>query len=188
MKTQFVISIVIGLFMATSCNQESGYYVSTSGNDSDPGTREKPFATLQKAVEVVRSDLQSKQPSDITVYLHGGVYQLEEPVIFKPEDSGRDNFQVIYKAMPGEEPIMSGGVQVNNWEQNEQGVWISEVPQAEGMPWIFRELFIEGKRAQRARHPDQGYLRVAKVGNDNRTNFFFNRGDFPLPSFPGKLN
>jgi len=181
MKTHYIILIVIGLFIAASCNRESGYYVSPSGSDSDPGTREKPFGTLQKAVEIVRSDLQLKQPADITVYLHGGVYQLEEPVIFKPEDSGRDNFQVIYKAMPGEKPIISGGVQVENWEQGERGVWVAKVPQAEGIPWIFRELFIEGKRAQRARHPDQGYLRVAKVGNDNRTNFFFNRGDFPLP-------
>jgi len=181
MKTQSLLLIVISLLLAASCNQGSEYYVSPSGNDTNPGTREKPFATIEKAKEAVRSVWQSKQLADIKVYLDGGVYRLEEPILFKPEDSGRDNFQVIYKAMEGEKPIISGGVQINSWEQREGGKWVAEVPPLSAKPWIFRELFIDGKRARRARHPDQEYLRVAKVGKDNRTNFFFNQGDFPLP-------
>ena len=181
MKTQFLLFCVISLFIAASCNQMSEFYVSPSGDDSHPGTRGKPFATIQKATEAVRSVLLSKQHADITVYLDGGVYQSGEPIIFKPEDSGRDGFQVIYKAMPGKKPVISGGVQINNWEKNEQGFWVANVPAIKGKPWIFRELFIDGKRARRARHPDEGYLHVAKVGADNRTNFFFSQGDFPLP-------
>jgi len=181
MKTQSLLLIVISLLLAAGCNQGSEYYVSPSGNDTNPGTREKPFASIEKAKEAVRSVWQSKQHADIKVYLDGGVYRLEEPIIFKPEDSGRENFQVIYKAMEGEKPIISGGMQINSWEQNEQGFWTAKVPPVNERPWIFRELFIDGKRARRARHPDQGYLRVAKVGEDNRTNFFFNQGDFPLP-------
>jgi hypothetical protein len=142
---------------------------------------EKPFASVDKAREAVRSVLQSKQHADIRVHLDGGIYQLGEPIIFKPEDSGRDNFQVIYKAMEGEKPIISGGVQIDNWEQSEHGLWHAKVPEINGKSLIFRELFIDGDRAQRARHPDQGYLRVAKVGEDNRTNFFYREGDFPLP-------
>ena len=181
MKTQFLLTIIISLFLAASCNQKSEFYVSPSGDDSHPGTREKPFSTIKKATEAVRSVLHSEQHSDLTVYLDGGVYQVDEPIIFKPEDSGRDDFQVIYKAIEGEKPVISGGGQINNWEKNEQGFWVAKVPPVNDRPWIFRELFIEGKRVRRARHPDEGYLRVAKVGADNRSNFFFNRGDFPLP-------
>ena len=47
--------------------------------------------------------------------------------------------------------------------------------------YTVRELFIDGKRAQRARHPNEDYLRVKKVGLDRRTHFFFENGDFPLP-------
>ncbi|MEE9463751.1 MAG: right-handed parallel beta-helix repeat-containing protein [Bacteroidales bacterium] len=181
MKLQLLLSIVISLFLAASCNQKSEFYVSPSGDDLHPGTRGKPFATIKNATEAVRSVLLSKQHADITVYLDGGVYQGEEPIIFKPEDSGRDGFQVIYKAMPGQKPVISGGVQINNWEQRERGLWVTKLPPAKGKPWIFRELFIDGKRARRARHPNKGYLHVAKVGKDNRTNFFFSQGDFPLP-------
>jgi hypothetical protein len=106
---------------------------------------------------------------------------VEGPITFKPEDSGKGNFKVIYKAMKGEKPIISGGVQIKNWEQNKTGIWVAKVPPVNDRSWIFRELFIDGKRAWRARHPDQGYLRVAKVGEDKRTNFFFHPGDFPLP-------
>ncbi len=181
MKTQVLLSIVISLFLAASCNQKSEFYVSPSGDDLHPGTRGKPFATIKKATEAVRSVLLSKQYADITVYIDGGIYQSGEPFIFKPEDSGRDGFQVIYKAMPGQKPVISGGVQINNWEKNEQDFWVANVPAIKGKPWIFRELFIDGKRARRARHPNKGYLHVAKVGADNRTNFFFSQGDFPLP-------
>ncbi len=181
MKTHFLLFIVVSVFLTASCNQESEYYVSPSGNDLHPGTREKPFATIQKATEAVRYVLQSRQHADITVYLDGGVYQLEEPINFKPEDSGRDDFQVIYKAIEGEKPIISGGVQFNNWEESEPGLWVAKVPPVKGKSLIFRELFVDGDRARRARHPDQGYLLVAKVGEDKRTNFFFKQGDFPMP-------
>jgi len=181
MRIQSLSLIVICLFLVAACNPASEFYVSPSGNDSYPGTREKPFASIGKATDAVRSELQSKQHADIRVYLKGGVYQLESPLFFKPKDAGRENFQVIYKAMEGEEPIISGGVQIKNWEYCEGGIWMAELPRLENKSLIFRELFIDGKRALRARHPDKGYLRVAKVGEDKRTNFFYRQGDFPMP-------
>jgi hypothetical protein len=187
MRTSSLLFVVISLFLATGCNQEPGFYVSPAGSDSNPGTREKPFATIEKAKEAVRSAGQSGQLADITVYLDGGVYQVEESIAFKPEDSGKDSFQVIYKAMEGEKPILSGGLQITDWEQNEQDFWVAKVPPVNDRPWIFRELFIDGNRARRARHPDQGYLHVDKVGEDNRTNFFFKPGDFPLPENSGEV-
>ncbi len=88
--------------------------------------------------------------------------------------------------MEGEKPIISGGIQINNWEQSEAGLWMATVPKVKGKFLIFRELFVNGERAQRARHPDQGYLRVAKVGEDNRTNFFFRKGRLSIAGeFPG---
>jgi len=181
MRTLSLLIIVISLFLLAGCNPASEFYVSQSGKDSNPGTREAPFASLEKAKNAVRTQLQSKQRADITVYLDGGVYQVEEPIVFKQEDSGREGFQVIYEAMEGEEPIISGGIQIKSWEQVEPGLWMAKVPEVKGNSLIFRELFINGKRAKRARHPDQGYLRVAKVGEDNRTNFFYRTGDFPMP-------
>src|SRR5262249_20198687 len=47
------------------------YYVATTGNDSNPGTLDQPFATLQKGVNVAL-------PGD-TVYIRGGTYRIVTP-------------------------------------------------------------------------------------------------------------
>ncbi len=181
MRTKFYCFIALSILFAAGCNQVSEFYVSPGGDDAYPGTREKPFATIEKATEAVRSISKSGQQADITVYLDSGIYRVGDPIIFKPEDSGKDDFMVTYKAVEGEKPIISGGKQITDWEQYENGIWIASVPSVNDRPWNFRELFIDGERALRARHPNQGYLRVAKEGEDNRTNFFFNPGDFPFP-------
>ncbi len=179
-SSRFLIALC--LLTAAGCHPTSVFYVSPDGNDGNPGTRGRPFATMEKAAEAVRALLSSGQPGDVTVYLDGGTYRLDGPIVFKPEDSGREDFMVRYRAMEGEQPLVSGGMPVDEWEQGAQGLWMAKIPAAGGKPWIFRELFIDGARASRARHPDQGYLRVARIGMDRRTNFFFHPGDFPLPS------
>jgi len=180
------LSVLI-LFHVLGCIQKPAFYVSPKGNDLNPGTKAKPFATIQRATEAVRALLKQKQPADITIYLEGGVYPVQEPIILGPEDSGKEDFQVTYAAKPGENPLISGGMQLKGWEQKEKDLWIAKVPSIKGKPWIFRELFINDKRAQRARHPNTEYLRVAEIGDDNRTNFFFNAGDVPLPENPGEV-
>ena len=42
-----------------------------------------------------------------------------------------------------------------------------------------RELFINGKRAKRARHPNEGYLRVVEASEDRMSYFSFQEEDIP---------
>jgi hypothetical protein len=51
------------------------YFVSPSGNDANPGTLEKPFATLQRAQQASR-----QKHGD--VFLRGGTYYLPETLVF----------------------------------------------------------------------------------------------------------
>ena len=180
MKNQFLSAVVLSLLMAASCQQVSEFYVSPDGDDAHAGTRDNPFASIERASQAVRSAVQSGQHGDVTVFLRGGLYAIENPLFFKAEDAGQEGIRVAFRAMEGEHPVLSGGRQINEWEFSD-GLWTAKIPPVKGSPWIFRELFIEGERAPRARHPDEGYLRVARIGEDNRTNFFYNPGDFPLP-------
>ena len=67
---------------------------------------------------------------------------------------------------------------IGGWKQ--QGdLWQTTIPEAKEGKWAFRELFVNGQRAQRARHPNTGVLRVEKVGPDKRTSFTFKAGDIP---------
>ncbi len=155
------------------------FYVSPAGNDSNTGTLAKPFATLERAKLAVRNSLNKNKNTDYSIWLADGKYVVTKPVVFEPADSGNGKVNVVFKAMKDAAPVVSGGVQIIGWQQSAAGLWLAQLP--EKKDWNPRELFIDNKRATWARFPNKGYLHVKQVGEDRRTNFFFNEGDFPIP-------
>ncbi len=95
-------------------------YVSPSGNDRNPGTKDQPVRTLQHARDLVRR-LNQKMSADITVYLSGGVHRLTEPLALDPADSGMNGHNVIYTAAADERPVISGAA----WDRG----------QSHAVPW-----------------------------------------------------
>ena len=95
-------------------------YVSPKGNDADPGTKEKPFATLQKALraarEIRRLD-QLPKGEFILIRMSGGVYQLTEPIVIRPEDSGTADSPTVIEGAPDNKTVLSGGITVGAWQQ-----------------------------------------------------------------------
>ena len=72
------------------------FYVATDGADSNPGTKEQPFATLAKARDAVREIKKQKREGDITVFIRGGIYTIHETIVFGLEDSGSQNQKITY--------------------------------------------------------------------------------------------
>lgn len=152
-------------------------YVAPNGNDAWSGrlpspNRTKtdgPFATLQRALNEVK-ELKKQQvgklTKPVTIYLRGGIYFLSEPVTVTPEHSGTEKCQVVISAYRNEKPVISGGRLITGWKQakvNGMTVWVASLPEAKEGKWFFRQLWVNGKRAVRARHPNTGYLQVAEV-------------------------
>ncbi|MEM1353579.1 MAG: right-handed parallel beta-helix repeat-containing protein [Planctomycetota bacterium] len=54
------------------------------------------------------------------------------------------------------------------------------LPQVASGDWAFRELFISGRRAIRATHPNEGFLRVGRVASDRRSGLVYKPGDINL--------
>lgn len=95
-------------------------YVAVNGNDSTgDGTKEKPYKSITKAKEVVRT--LPKTGGDIVVQIADGYYPLNETLVFSKEDSGSASSTVRYEAAPGAKPVISGG------EMLEKGVWTEAV-------------------------------------------------------------
>ena len=90
------------------------FYVCPSGNDSNPGTKEKPLKTFAAARDKVRT---IKKDGNITVYFRDGFYYFTKPAKLTIEDSGSENRKIKYCAYPGEKPIFTSGVQVKGWEK-----------------------------------------------------------------------
>ncbi len=140
------------------------FFVATNGSDANPGTKEKPFATLDKARLAVRTlKTLIKRRGPIVVAVRGGTYFLKEPLVFMPEDGGSDSNPVIYQAFGNEKPLISGGQIVSNWRVA-GNQWQADLPEAVGGKWSFTRLYVDGQSRYRPRLPkrssEQGYYFV----------------------------
>ena len=125
-------------------------YVSPSGNDSNPGTMAQPLRTVSKARDLVRG-MTAGMTADITVYLRGGTYQQTSTLAFTNPDSGQNGHYVKYLAYTGEQPIVTGGAPITGWTAGSNGVYT-----ASGITTPFRQLYVNGVKAIRARTPNLG--------------------------------
>ncbi|MDY4976409.1 MAG: Ig-like domain-containing protein, partial [Clostridia bacterium] len=91
--------------------QVVAYYVAANGSDSNYGSIEAPFATLEKARDTIRTRRENNAIPDggITVYVREGTYQLSRTFTLTEKDSGTEDKPVTYTAYPGEKVILSGG-------------------------------------------------------------------------------
>lgn len=102
-----------GAFPATSATGAlaAEFHVATNGDDAAPGTREGPFATLERARDAVRAIRAGggAPVGGVTVWIRGGVYTVRNTFELGPEDSGTVAEPVVYSAAPGERVVLSGG-------------------------------------------------------------------------------
>ncbi|UPU37634.1 right-handed parallel beta-helix repeat-containing protein [Geomonas paludis] len=92
------------------------FYVSLQGNDTNPGTKELPFATLERARDRIRS-LRAKGALSrpVTVWIRGGTYRRNGSFLVSAEDSATAAAPVCYRAFPGEEVRISGGIDLSGF-------------------------------------------------------------------------
>ena len=141
-------------------------FISVTGDDQNAGTREAPFATLQRAQQAARAS-----GAPVTITIREGTYYLDETLSFSPEDSGIAGGRVTYRAFPGEFVTLSGGKQLQcDWLPYKNGIMMCQLPQVASGQLTFDQLFVNGKRQIRARYPNfdgsdpkniTGYLQAA---------------------------
>ncbi|NDW09706.1 right-handed parallel beta-helix repeat-containing protein [Dysgonomonas sp. 520] len=146
-------------------------YVSPKGNDSNSGTKSEPKATLHSAVREARELrrlLKVEKDEPIRILMQGGVYNLYEPVFIRPEDSGTETSPTIIEAVKGERPVLSGGMQISGWKK-EGKFWTADVPSFNGNRIIFRQLWINGKKAVRARNVSD-FEKMDRIRSNDKKN------------------
>ncbi|HEY0805770.1 MAG TPA: hypothetical protein VGD84_11920, partial [Pseudonocardiaceae bacterium] len=86
---------------------------------------------------------------DVNVDLFGGTYRLTSPLQLGVQDSGSPGHRVVYQAVPGQTPILSGAQQVTGFTKIDatKNIYRASVP----VGVTSRELFVNGVRAERAR-------------------------------------
>lgn len=132
----FAVAVVLSCAPAWSAE----FHVSPNGD--------KEYSTIDAARDAARP-LCGKEP--VTVWLHGGTYVMNKTIEFDARDSGTVECPVVYKAFPGEVPVVSGGRVLTGWQRDGQVIWKAST---HGME--FRQLYVNGKKATRSRWPNLG--------------------------------
>ncbi|CAG4993234.1 hypothetical protein DYBT9275_01130 [Dyadobacter sp. CECT 9275] len=140
----------IALFFISFFLSLNGYgidlYVARTGNDKNPGSKTRPFATIAKAQLAAR-----KIKGPVTILVREGIYYLDKPVIFTAEDSRPAGAPVTYKPYPGEKVVISGGAALNlRWETYEGDIKKAVIAN----DIQFDQLYINNEQQRMARYPN----------------------------------
>ena len=150
MKKLFVTAICI---LCSHWLLAGEIWISPKGSDFNDGTRQSPKATLTSALRQAREWRRTEDnriQGGITIYMEGGTYAFHEPVFIRPEDSGTKESPTIIRSVGDEKVILSGGISIKGWKKQGK-VWVADVPVFNGRPLDFRQLWVNGKKAVRAR-------------------------------------
>ncbi len=101
-----------------------------------------PDSSLVDAVRKAREMRRLGQASEVTIHLSAGTYYLYEPLRLRPEDSGL--------TIEGNNAIISGGLPISGWKKQGK-LLVADVPTFNGRPIDFRQLWVNGQKATRAR-------------------------------------
>ena len=150
MKKLFVTAICI---LCSHWLLAGEIWISPKGSDFNDGTCQSPKATLTSALRQAREWRRTEDnriQGGITIYMEGGTYAFHEPVFIRPEDSGTKESPTIIRSVGDEKVILSGGISIKGWKKQGK-VWVADVPAFNGRPLDFRQLWVNGKKAVRAR-------------------------------------
>ena len=145
-----VIGFQGGNIIYAASSVQAAYYLSPSGNDGNAGTLEAPFQTIKKACDIVQT-INQNMTGDIIVYLRGGMYTIDSTIHIGNSMSGTNGYSVKFMNYTGETPVISGGQVITGWTLYDAA---KNIYQALGVSFNFRQLYVNGVKAIRARTPN----------------------------------
>ncbi len=146
------------------------YYVDVlCGNDANVGTEALPFKTITAAKNKIKL-INTTMSDDIIVYLRDGRHELDATLNFDSSDSGSNGYTITYRNYPGESPSISGGKVITGWtydpaidiDNTANNLTVSgfytDIPGS----YKFRQLYVDGEPAIRARTPTHDWRNATK--------------------------
>jgi hypothetical protein len=165
------------------------FHVALSGQDSNPGTREQPFASLEKARDAARAARAAAGAQPVTLWVQGGKYFLTQPFGLTAADSGRPGAPLVIRSVENETVVLCGArrLKATDFKPVTGAAALARVaPEARGklveldlaalgiahrkpLPDLFSdnggllEIYVKGQRLPLARYPNEGYMTMKCV-------------------------
>lgn len=130
-----LITIILTLFPLWATAQNNTFTMTV-----EPGEYTIEQALQQARLARLQGNVQDGFP---VLKLRPGTYRLSQPIILRPEDNGT---HIIAQG----DVRLSGGVIISDWRR-EGNLWVADVPLWNGRPLEFRQLWVNGRKAVRAR-------------------------------------
>ena len=119
-----------------------------------------PDSSLDDAVRQAREMRRLGQANEVTIHLAAGTYYIYEPLRLRPEDSGL--------TISGSQAVISGGMQIKGWRKQGK-LLVADVPDFNGRPVDFRQLWVNGRKAVRARDVSE-FEQMARIRTYDKKN------------------
>ncbi|MFC3804216.1 hypothetical protein [Cohnella sp. GCM10012308] len=139
-------------------------YVDAGGaGEAADGSSARPYPTVHAAQAAARALAAAGYEGRIDVRIREGTYALSEPLRLGSADTGGGRCRIAYmgddESGSAEPPVLSGGVEIADWEPWQDGIWRAPVP--EGVRP--RTLYADGARIAKARLPAVGYFETEQA-------------------------
>lgn len=163
MKASKMIITLLAFAMCINITA-SNIYISPNGHDANPGTRDQPLASLTGARDAVRA-LRAKNmiKDSINIIVMAGTYYMSEPLLLNHFDSSDPSLHITFKAEDGAKPVFIGGKEITGWTKVNDNLWRTNIKEVQQYGWKFEQLYINGKRATRAKSPNKGFYFLKNV-------------------------
>lgn len=171
----FLRTNILILIIATCMNIQAQHVINVAVNGCDnvaDGTIEKPFGTLEKAY---KKAIELNASDTIFINISPGIYYFDKtfeivetpnvPIVI----NGSSNGLVI-------NTVFSGGIKLEGWEKTPEGYLKAHVKESEKYGFMFEQLYVNGKRAQRAKSPDKDWFYIQEA---KETVHYRGNGPFP---------
>jgi acetyl esterase/lipase len=124
----------------------------------------------------------------VDVVIANGTYRIDQALVLDLRHGGTPKAPVRWIAAPGAAPVISGGVPITGFTVTANGLWTARLPAGSAR---FDQLWVNGRRATRARHPNSGFLMLESIRQETldpnraRQSFTLKPEDFaPLAGIP----
>jgi len=114
---KFVFAFSLSITFTMGAFGKNYYVDGNKGNDKNAGALNAPFKTIQQAAAIlIAGD---------TCYIRGAIYrELVEPV----NGGTSENKQIVYKAYPGEMPVLCGSERITTWASQGSNLYKVTIP------------------------------------------------------------
>jgi hypothetical protein len=147
-------SSVVMFLLGSSVALATTFYLSPKGDDSQPGTKDQPLATLVAARDAARK----AGAGTHRIVVQPGDYYLEKTLTLDARDSG-----LTIEAAEPDSVVLYGGKPVTGWRRDGKNFWCADLPGVKEGEWDFRALVVNGRMPPRARFPKSGNFKHKSI-------------------------